>query len=73
MKGDDGERARLYRLSVGSLAAIDDSLESAGLQRIDLVRDHPGLTAVHKFDHTIAGMAVLKVPTVFGVDRHAGS
>ena len=60
-------------MSPASLDAIDESLESAGLERLKLVRPHTGEQAVHKYDATIAGMAVLKVPPVFGVDRHAGS
>ena len=60
-------------MSSPSLGAIDELLESAGLEKLNLVHDHPAERTVHKFENTIAGLAVLKVPAVFGVEQHAGS
>lgn len=72
--GDDLERPRLWRLPKASLETLDELLLSVGLGKLQLMRDHPGEPAYHKFRNTIAGLAVLKLPPALGagVGQHAG-
>jgi hypothetical protein len=52
-------------LPLACLSVLDEQLQSAQLDKLNLVRDHPGQSTFHKFSNTIAGLAILKLPPVF--------
>jgi len=49
-------------MTPGMLQTLDETMVSAGLPKVELVRKHPGQAAHHRFHFTIAGLALLELP-----------